>query len=211
MSTDRAFWNKIAPRYAKSAIRDEAAYAYTLERVVSHLDRDQQVLELGCGTGTTAIKLAPNVARLTATDLAPAMLEIGKTRAAEAGVGNLEFLAADVLAAPQGPFDVVMGFNLFHLVEDLDEAMAGVAKRLSAGGLFISKTPCLADTPSALKKAVFRVLVPALRWIGKAPRIVNFLRIAKLEQAMEKAGFEIIETGNFPADPPSRFIVARRL
>ena len=44
---------------------------------------------------------------------------------------------------------------------------------------------------------------------GKAP-YVNFLTIDRLERAIESAGFEILETGDYPAKPPSRLVVARK-
>ncbi len=54
-----------------------------------------------------------------------------------------------------------------------------------------------------------RLAIGALRLIGKAP-YVRFFRIKELEQAITAHGFDIVETGNFPAKPPSRFIVARK-
>ncbi|QFT57763.1 hypothetical protein FIU94_02910 [Sulfitobacter sp. THAF37] len=49
-----------------------------------------------------------------------------------------------------------------------------------------------------------------IRLTGKAP-FVRFLRIADPDRAIEEAGFEIIETGDYPASPPGHFVVARRL
>ena len=49
-----------------------------------------------------------------------------------------------------------------------------------------------------------------MQLVGKAPSNVEFTRIADLEAAIQKAGFEIIETGNYPVDVPSRYLVARK-
>lgn len=210
MSKDALFWNRIADRYATSPVRDEAAYAYTVERVASYLSPDQTVMELGAGTGTTAIKLAPYVKSILVTDLAPRMLEIAKERSWNAGVDNLTTQTAAADQMPEGPFDVVMAFNLLHLVPDLTTTLAKVADRLPQGGLFISKTPCLRDTKSLPKRWAIGAMIPFFQLIGKAPDTVNRLRVSALDVAVQGAGFEIIETGNFPADPPSRFVVARK-
>ena len=37
------------------------------------------------------------------------------------------------------------------------------------------------------------------------------MKVAELEDTILGAGFEIIEAGFYPASPPSRFIVARRV
>ena len=68
MPTDIAFWDKIAERYAARPIDNPDAYEATLERVRHWLHPDWHVLELGCGTGTTALKLAGSAAQITATD-----------------------------------------------------------------------------------------------------------------------------------------------
>ena len=48
------FWDRLAAGYAKKPVPDEEAYARTLERVRAHLTPNDRVLELGCGTGTSA-------------------------------------------------------------------------------------------------------------------------------------------------------------
>lgn len=208
---DLRFWDRIAPKYAQRPVPDAAAYAHTLERVRSYLKADHKVLELGCGTGTTAVHLARNVAQFLATDLSPAMIDIGRSRAAEAGVDNLAFTACTVSTAPKGPFDVILGFNLLHLLPDLDAALADVAARLQPGGMFLSKTACLAEGAGLGMQLMLAAGLPVMQRLGRAPAVVQKFHVAELEQKVEAAGFEILETGSFPARPPNRFLVARRL
>ena len=63
------FWDKIAPRYAKKPVADPAAYEEKLARVRALLRAEDRVLEIGCGTGSTALRLASRVAEITATDI----------------------------------------------------------------------------------------------------------------------------------------------
>ena len=61
MQETMKFWDGIAEKYAKRPISDMAAYEYTLGRTRSYLKPEDQVLELGCGTGSTALLLAGDV------------------------------------------------------------------------------------------------------------------------------------------------------
>jgi ubiquinone/menaquinone biosynthesis C-methylase UbiE len=168
------------------------------------------VLELGCGTGTTAIRLADAADTILATDFAEAMLAIGRRRAAEAGVGNVTFARRDAAdAARDGPFDAVLAFNLLHLVPDLDATLAAMAAALRPGGVIAVKALCLRAPGLSWKFRAMLLLLPALQAMGKAPRLAR-MDVAGFEQAIVRAGFEIVETGNYPAMPVNRFVVARK-
>ncbi|GAA6180308.1 hypothetical protein NBRC116594_17460 [Shimia sp. NS0008-38b] len=210
MQATAKFWDGIAQKYAKSPIGDMQAYEYTLGRTRSYLKASDTALELGCGTATTAIRLADAVSEMVATDVSAGMLEVGRERITEAGAKNIRLVQATPESAPDGPFDVIMAHNLIHLLEDGDLAMAAIAERVKPGGLFISKTPCLNESMKSFKFRLMKTAIPLLQLIGKAP-FVRFFSIAELERSVIRAGFKIIESGNFPADPPSRYLVARKL
>ena len=203
-----AFWDRIADRYAARPISDAAAYDRAIERTRAHLRSEDHVLELGCGTGTTALRLAGAAARIEATDFSARMIEIATGKARAQGVDSVVFAQADLTdpAAAPGPYDVVLAFNLLQLMPDLPAALGLIAARLKPGGLFISKSVCLGEP--GWRRA--RIVVGALRFFGVVPPL-RFLRIDALDAAIEAAGFEIVERGVFPERPPGRFLVARRV
>ncbi len=200
------FWDKRADRYSKSPVRDPASYERTLDCTRKHLNAGDEVLEVGCGTGTTALLLAPSVKRITATDVSSRMIEIAREKAANQKVGNVHFARATLFDddLEKGPFDVVMAFNFLHLLEDIPGAVRRIGELLKPGGLFISKTVCLAE-----QSRLWGVLLAVMRPLGFAP-YVQCLRVAELQDTITRAGFEIIETGLHPPSPPSRYVVARR-
>ncbi|WP_171100802.1 MULTISPECIES: class I SAM-dependent methyltransferase [unclassified Ruegeria] len=209
MTTAAKFWDGLAEKYSRSPIRDMAAYEHTLDRTVSYLKKEDNVLELGCGTGRTALRLSGYVDTITASDVSPGMLAVGRRLAAEQEIENVAFVEADASHPPNWSYDVAMAFNLLHLVEDLEATLAQIHEVVKPGGLFISKTPCLAQGGLGFKFGLLKLLLPVMQLLGKAP-FVNQLDIKTLESAIENAGFEIIESGNFPATPPSRYLVARK-
>lgn len=200
-----AFWDKTAPKYAAKPVADPAAYHEKLQRIRALLRTTDTVLEIGCGTGSTALHLAPHVANYTATDISPAMIEIADRKRRAAGTQGLHCVSADADAPrPEAPFDVVMAFSLLHLVPDLEATLGRVFEQLRPGGLFLSKTVCLGDANLGI-----RLLVRTLKMIGIAPPIL-FVSAVDLRKALMDAGFEIVEQRYFGKGRFNPFIVARR-
>lgn len=212
MQNAATFWDKIAVKYAKSPISDMDSYSYTLERTRSYLSADDSVLEIGCGTGSTALLLAESVRQITASDLSGNMIKAGLEKARDQGVANVKFVNAELFdsALENGPYNAVLALNLLHLLEDMPAAIERINGLLKPGGLFISKTVCQFGSGAPLKFRLMKIALPLLQLIGKAP-YVNFMEIAELEGIITSGGFKIIETGNYPASPPCRFIVARKM
>ncbi len=211
MQNAEQFWDRAAEKYAKSPIADMASYTTTLERTRNYLSPNDIVLEIGCGTGSTALLLAGDVSHITASDLSANMIAAGTEKAQEQGVSNVTFVAAELFdnAIGDGPYDVVLAFNVLHLMQDPAAAIGRIHGLLKPGGMFISKTVCQSGAGTPLKFRLIKLILPLMQWMGKAP-YVNFMEIAELEDIISSAGFEIMETGSYPASPPSRYIVARK-
>ena len=206
MPDSAKFWDKRATKYAKSPIKNMTAYNQTMERTKAHLSQNDAVLEFGCGTGSTAILLAGSVKQITASDISANMIDIAKSKATDQQVGNIAFLKGTVFddKLEEASFDVVLAYNLLHLLEDLPAAITRVNALLKPGGLFISKSVCMGG-----QGGFWRILLPIMQTFRLAP-FVRFMTIDELENEITDAGFKIIETGNYPVSPPSRFVVAKK-
>ena len=204
MTLDPGFWDKLARRYSKQPVADEIAYAHTLERTRSYLGADDRVLEIGCGTGSTALKLGEACGEIVATDFAPEMIAIAREKAK--GVGNVRFDAADAGLAgfEEEAFDAVLAFSLLHLVPDLQADLRRVHSVLKPGGYFISKTVCLKN------EWYFRPAIGLLQLFGKAP-MVTFFGPEQLNALIEAAGFEIVESAEHNKKTRGHFVVARKV
>lgn len=211
MSTanDARFWDRISRRYAKGAIADQAGYERSLERTRALLKPDDQVLELGCGTGSTALRLAGDVRRYLATDISAGMIAIAKEKLSAEPVPPLEFQIATAEASifEAGRYNAVLGFNYLHMVRDVPATLSRIHTLLAPDGLFISKTPCLGD----MNPLVRLVLLPCMRAIGKAPHVSVFNQ-AELSTLISTAGFDILAAENHATKGNGRrpFIVARK-
>ena len=208
VTADARFWDRIARKYAADRITDVAGYERTLERTRHYLDSEDVVLEFGCGTGTTALKLAAFVTRYVATDISGGMIAIAREKANAEGARNAEFEVAtpETTHWAGGTFDVAMGFNVLHVVAAREAALQSVHRLLKPGGLFISKTPCLKEM-----NPFIRLAVPVMQVFGKAP-YVAFFSAEALEREIAAAGFEIIERARHASRGKDTrpFLVARK-
>lgn len=118
MATSAFLWNRFAKGYAKGPVGDPAAYQRKLDVTRTYFTPESEVMEFGCGPGTTSVSHAPFVRRIRAYDISEKMLEIARSRAAEAGVDNVTFERADIieLDLPEARLDVVMGHSILHLL-----------------------------------------------------------------------------------------------
>jgi ubiquinone/menaquinone biosynthesis C-methylase UbiE len=213
IASDARFWDRSSRKYAIGAIADQAGYERTLDRTRALLGPGDKVLELGRGTGTTALRLAGDVQNYLATDISAGMIAIANEKHAAgpipAPIPALVFRTATVeaLTPDAARFNAVLGFNYLHLVRDLPGTLRRIHALLAAEGLFISKTPCVGDMNPLIRLA----LLPAMRAIGKAPHAGVF-RAADLSQHICAAGFDVLATESHATKGNDNrpYIVARK-
>jgi len=199
------FWDRIAERYARKPVADEAAYQEKLRVTREYLRPDMEVLEFGCGTGSTAIAHAPYVKHILATDISAKMIEIARDKAAAGNVDNVTFerTAIEDLAGGDQTFDAVMGHSILHLVDDKDATISKVHALLKPGGIFVSSTACIAD-----RMKFFKLIAPIGAFFGLIPLVRVFSR-QDLIDSLTGAGFTI-EHQQLSKNGLTVFIVAKK-
>jgi ubiquinone/menaquinone biosynthesis C-methylase UbiE len=209
ITSDARFWDRSSRKYAKSSIADPNGYERTLERTRAYLQPEDSVLELGCGTGTTALRLADGVRSYLGTDISGGMIAIADEKLAVEPIPALSFrtATAEELVQEESRFDAVLGFNYLHLVRNVPGTLRSIHVLLKPGGLFISKTPCLGD----MNPLIRLLLLPAMRAIGKAPH-VSSLGASALERLVIGAGFDVLvrESHASKGKDQRPYIVARK-
>jgi SAM-dependent methyltransferase len=99
----------------------------------------ERVVEIGCGSGQFARRIAAAVApdgTVLGLDISPALVQLARQEAAEAGTGNLQILVADAQTAvpPGAPFErLVSRFGVMFFA-DPAAAMANLHAMLVPGG-----------------------------------------------------------------------------
>jgi SAM-dependent methyltransferase len=106
------------------------------------LRKGMNCLDAGCGGGDVTLELARLVGPegcVLGIDLDEVKLQAARTEAAVAGLANVEFLAADVVAGvlPRPGFDLVYARFLLTHLRDAGRALRRLAALLAPGGLLI--------------------------------------------------------------------------
>lgn len=107
MNPNKALWEKGDFTRIAGTMRESG------EELVASLDIGEglEMLDLGCGDGTTALPAARAGAKVLGVDIASNLVAAGNARAASAGLDNLRFEegdASNLAGLPDGRFDLVL-------------------------------------------------------------------------------------------------------
>jgi ubiquinone/menaquinone biosynthesis C-methylase UbiE len=166
MNPNQALWEKGDFTRIAASMRESG------EALVQRIGikKGMQILDLGCGDGTTAIPAARLGANVVGVDIARNLVEAGNKRAAELGLSNLKFQEGDATnldKIPDKTFDLVI--SIF-------------------GAMFAPK-------PSDVAKEMVRVTKPGGRivmgnWIPNDPTFVaQILKISSAYTPPPPEGF----------------------
>jgi ubiquinone/menaquinone biosynthesis C-methylase UbiE len=165
------------------------------DRLASHIESGQKVLDIGCGTGALTLRAAQKGANVKGIDVNLQMLEIAQKRANEMNViQNVEFCemgVAELDGEKSENYDIVMsGLCFSELSEhELIYTLKEIKRILKPGGMLL-----IADEakPNRLLKKIFN-------WLVKFPLVIityiltqtTTKAVENLPEMTERAGFMI--------------------
>jgi len=160
-----------------------------------------RVLDVATGGGEPAVTAAHRVGpsgHVIATDLAPQMVALGRERAAELGLQNIDFREMDAEAPdlPENSFEIVLcRFGLMFL-PNLQRALERLHQLLVPGGRLVAavwgpphKVPFI-RWPMEVAMRVLQVPAPP----PQLPGPFSLADSRRLEQLLTEAGFTAVQT-----------------
>jgi SAM-dependent methyltransferase len=186
MATSQQFWR--AERYAATA-----GFVPALGGAVFDLlapQKDERILDLGCGDGALTERLDAAGAQVVAVDAAPDMVAAARARGLDARVMPGQSLAFE------HEFDAVFSNAALHWMHPPDAVIAGVARALKPGGRFVAEMGGHNNTAA--------ILVATAAVLGRRGLDAHqlspwyFPSAAAYRQKLEAAGFTVEEIGIFP-------------
>ena len=205
MKQSSKIWDRFAKGYAKRPISDQASYERKLQATQGYLRPDMELLEFGCGTGSTALIHAPHVKHILGIDFSAKMIEFAQAKVDAASVKNVTVKQSSIeeLDQPEQSVDAVLGMSILHLLEEKEDTLNKVYRLLKPGGVFITSTVCIGDTMK-----FFKFILPIGYFLRLIP-LVKVFTAKELEESLTQAGFAINHKWR-PGKGKAIFIVAKK-
>jgi ubiquinone/menaquinone biosynthesis C-methylase UbiE len=213
---ERAFWNLQSATW--DDLLQKPRHRERLEAVVAMLTglarQGQEILDLGCGTGTYSVALAAAGFDVVGLDFAPAMLRRAQAKARTAGIlgPRLRFDQGDFnqdLTYADGSFDHVLCICALHCVRDPVALFLEVRRVLRPQGRFVLVALAGRKATGQGHRLQTTILRRGFWWIkrrmAKGSRWARYPR-ERLLELLELGGFDVagrLEHGQIVAVAPA--------
>ncbi len=206
------FYDKMAKNYDKTEKKFEHISLKTIENTKKYLKFSDKVLDYACGPGTKTLELAGLVKEIHGIDISSKMIEIAKRKAVRLKISNVDFSQGIIFdeRLERESFDVILGFNILHALEDTQKVMQRINELLKPGGFFISITPCLGEKQTLVNNLQFFPYL-LLSTLGLIPLKVKRFKFTELEDLISEGNFQILDTEIIFQRMSSYFIAAKKI
>ena len=127
---NRSYYDDFANWYEKERHDGYHALIDQLQiEVAAPFAQDQDILEIGCGTGMILKELDPLSKSAVGIDISPGMLKQAQARGLNVVVGS-----ATDLPFEEASFDFICSFKVLAHIEDITKTMSEVSRVLRPGG-----------------------------------------------------------------------------
>jgi ubiquinone/menaquinone biosynthesis C-methylase UbiE len=138
-------WSKEAPGYDDAyRTREGSLYADLEYELIAQFLRPgpgRRILEICSGTGRNSLRMAKAGAQVQGIDVADAMVEVARRKAAEVGATNVNFQVGNALKLdfPDETFDAVVGTRFMYMMtwEEKQRIVAEARRVLKPGGVLV--------------------------------------------------------------------------
>ena len=169
------YWKAIYDDTAVYGVIHQQRQATALEWIDDLvLPRDAAVLEIGCGAGLTSAALAERGFNVTATDSAPAMVQLTNQLALDRNLtSGIVASVADVHSLPfdDGSYSLVLALGVLPWLHSPERAVKEIARVLRPGGFMLVNVDNVFRLHYLLDPRMHPALAPIRdsmrRWFGR--------------------------------------------
>ena len=203
-STKDNFWDNYAVKYDPFMTRLKPTYDLLIRKIITHLNKTDDVLEVATGTGEIALSIASHVNHVWGCDLSGEMINVANQKLSDRGLGNIEFSIQDIcsLDFPAAKYNLVIAANILHLLENPAMALESIKKVLKPDGLLITPTFCHGQ---GIKSRIISAIMSLSGFKAHQKWSVESFKSFMLDN-----DFKIVELEVIPEKIPLTFVVAAK-
>lgn len=144
------------------------------------LKASDKILEIGCGIGSIVFELSKQGHDITGVDISREAIAYGLKKYDDI---KLQVQAAEVLPYEDQSFDIVLSFDLFEHIAQIDRHVSEVSRVLRSGGYY------LFQTPNKYSNVIFETLTKkSLKWRRAHPSLHT---PGQVKRRLGKRGFDV--------------------
>lgn len=178
----RSLFHQYAPKFEKCLVEN---LSYHIPEIIAGLVKNirpagfYHLLDLGCGTGLSALQFKGRAKRMTGVDLAPGMIEEAKRKGIfdDLHICNIETFLDETGAV----YDLILSTDVFVYIGALETLFQKIAHVMGSEGLFAFSVQSMEDSDGDWK-------------LGADHRYAQSK--AYVERCATMAGFEVIASEN---------------
>lgn len=189
---------KFDNHYYKSSLFKERFQIWS-SLINKYLRKEDVVLDAGCGSGIFSFYIAKKGNKVTAIDGSAKMIGLCKMRSIDYENIDINFLIKRLPfgeISSFGKFDLIISSSVLEYIIEYQQCLDDFKTLLNTNGILIISFPN--------EKSIYRKIEKILFSIFKKPKylefVKNMLTIKKLNNIMEKKGFEILENKVYTSD-----------
>jgi ubiquinone/menaquinone biosynthesis C-methylase UbiE len=185
---EKKYWDKLGPGYDRFMKKYWKIYwSSLLDKIYSDVNTGNNVLEVACGTGFVALKIADRASKVIGIDISAPMIDEAKKKMRENSFENVEFFVEDAYSLHFGNdvFDTVICNNALQNMKYPQKALAEIIRVLKPGGRFISSVAGVGEAP------IFKMLFTVFKPFIKMP-VFHKLKLDEMADMIRDSGFSIV-------------------
>jgi ubiquinone/menaquinone biosynthesis C-methylase UbiE len=185
---EKKYWDKLSPGYDQMIEKQWRIYRISLlDKIFNDVNAEDTVLEVACGTGLVALKVAERASKVSGIDISAPMIDEAEKKMREKDLDNVEFFVEDAYSLHFGNdiFDMVICNNALHNMKYPQKALSEIKRVLKPGGRFIGVIVGFGESPK------FNMLYAILKLLVRFPVFHKF-NLNKMVDMIRDYGFSIV-------------------